>query len=88
MPAKQNAFLDSGEVRTIFRDPTSMKYALVALQVACHDRVETTAFLRLNKTDQEKGYYRQITDQEYKSIDRIVRKMVREACRIRTEAGL
>ena len=63
-----------------------MKYALIALQVACEDRVETTAFLRLNEMDKQKGY-RQITDQEYKRLDRIVRKMVREACRLRKEAG-
>ena len=49
--------------------------------------METTAFLRLNETDKEKGYFRQSPEREYKRLGRIVRKMVREACRLRRQAG-
>ena len=78
MPAKRGGVITTGEVRKLLKDESTMKSAILALQVEAGDRVDDPRFRNPNQTDAAKGY-RRLDDGEWAEIRGIVQKLVAAA---------
>lgn len=75
MPPKKGNVISTSEARVLMKDPTSTKYAVLALQVLAGDRVDDPRFLNMNQTDASKGSFRPIHREEFDRIRAIVHKL-------------
>ena len=87
MPAKAGGVITPAEARRIMTDQSTMKTALIFLQVEAGDRVDDARFRNPNQTDTRKGH-RRLPDDEWEAIRAIVRARGRDTAAGMTEAAV
>ncbi len=75
MPAKRGGVITSAQARKLLRDESTMKSAIVCLQIEAGDRVDDPRLRNLNRSDEGKGH-RRLGDAEWDEIRDIVRALV------------
>jgi hypothetical protein len=75
MPAKKGGVITTGEARLIMKDQSTMKTALICLQIQAGDRQGDPRSRNPNQTDTAKGF-RRLSDREWDDIHAIVRRLV------------
>jgi hypothetical protein len=85
MPAKQGGVITTGEARIIMKDQSTMKSALIRLQIEAADRVDDMRLRNPNQTDDRKGF-RRLPDHEWDAIRDVVKKPVAAAAARRRTA--
>ena len=75
MPAKHGGVITTQEARLLMKDPSTMKTALLCLQIEAGDRRDDTRMRNPNRTDTARGF-RRLSDTEWNEIRGVVRKLV------------
>ena len=85
MPAKRGGVITTAQARKLLKDESTMKTAVLCLQIEAGDRVADSRSRKPNQTDEAKGY-RRLADREYDEIREIVRTLVNAAAARNTRA--
>jgi hypothetical protein len=86
MPAKRGDVISSSEARRILKDVSTMKTALICLQIEAGDRVDSPVLRHPTAADAAKGF-RKLPDDEFDEIRDIVRRLIRAAASRQSQAA-
>jgi hypothetical protein len=78
MPAKKGGVITTGEARLLMKDQSTMKTALICLQIEAGDRQDDQRLRNPNQTDTAKGL-RRLSDREWDDIQAVVKRLVAAA---------
>ncbi len=78
MPPKRNPVITPAQTRKLLVDESTMKTAIICLQIEAGDRVDDPRLRNPNQTDEAKGL-RRLPDHEWEEIRDIVRTLVNAA---------